>query len=341
MSQIKANGSGKAVKLCMVFGIGCLIAAVSFGSNTVRDKPEQKKAEGAMLISDMDLDEYVSLPVFEGIILEETASQLDYAEVEKSVETALLESAGTLDTVEGDCTISATCAISQEGEYKETMNNYLIGASSSGTKQNNLNKLLNGLHVGESARYEPENEFEGYSGAEVYITIKEIYDIPYPITDKYMEAHTEYSSFKDMVDSTYNSSASTERTRVRKETMDNLIGTLIGRTTFQTFPEALCNEELEVLKKEGTDPEYQDAVSSLKRIFFLAAVIEKNGIANADDLEMRVQQYEEEAGITLDGYEKDRMQFLLYEEDVKNFIYKTITIDSGTQAQAVNQEASS
>lgn len=341
MGQIKANGRRTAGKVCVLFGIGCLIAAVCFASNSVKNNPEKKKPENALLLSDMDLDEYVSLPVFEGITLEESAGQLDYMEVQRSVETALLEASGILDTVEGDCTIVATCAISQDDEYKETMNGYIIGVSSSGSTQNNLSKLLNGLHVGESVRYEPENEFEGYTGAEVYITIKGIYNIPYPVTDKYMEAHTEYSSFQDMVDSTYNSSASTERTRARKETMDNLIDTLVARTTFQTFPESLCNEETEVLKKEGRDPEYQDAVSSLKRIFFLASVIEKNGIANTNDLAARVQQYEEESGIILEGYEKDRMQFLLYEEDVKNFVYKNITIESEVQVQAENEEAAS
>ena len=100
---------------------------------------------------------------------------------------------------------------------------------------------------------------------------------------------------------------------------------MIAKTTFITIPDSLCKEEYEVLQKEDPSSTYEDARESLKKIFFIATVVKEKGLATNEEIDKRASDIMSNEGLT--QYEKERARYLLYEEDVTNYVYKNIKIE--------------
>lgn len=120
------------------------------------------------------------------------------------------------------------------------------------------------------------------------------------------------------------------RESLRQETMDNLIGYSMDQTTFMELPESLYDQEFEVLRKADSGVQFEDAIESLKKVFFIAAVLDRYSLANEKERYRIVNKYEEQHSLELEGYEEERMSYLLLEEEVNNYLYKIIHISEKT-----------
>jgi uncharacterized protein (UPF0216 family) len=272
-----------------------------------------------------DISSYVSLPVLEGMQVEEVVEEKNYDDTEKEIVYTLLKNAGELKKVSEECTVSMDFTISQKGKFVERKKNYLVGIGNR-TLDPDIEEKLIGMKPGDSADLGKVEEFLKYKNKEVYVKVNAVYNIEYPITDDYMQKNTEYSSLDDMVRGTINKDKQQNRTQRREKTMGELLDRVLEKTTFVSIPDSLIEEELKVLDKDGEKHTFKEAEQSLKKVFLIEAVNEKYKLVSAAEMEKRAKDVIESSNAEYSEYEKQRLQYLECEEDVVNFLYKTIDI---------------
>jgi len=267
----------------------------------------------------------VSLPVLEGMQVEEVVEEKNYDDTEKEIVDTLLKNAGELKKVSEECTVSMDFTISQKGKFVERKKNYLVGIGNR-TLDPDIEEKLIGMKPGDSADLGKVEEFLKYKHKEVYVKVNAVYNIEYPITDDYMQKNTEYSSLDDMVRGTINKDKQQNRTQRREKTMGELLDRVLEKTTFVSIPDSLIEEELKVLDKDGEKHTFKEAEQSLKKVFLIEAVNEKYKLVSAAEMEKRAKDVIDSSNAEYSEYEKQRLQYLECEEDVVNFLYKTIDI---------------
>ena len=261
----------------------------------------------------------------EGMQVEEVVEEKNYDDTEKEIVDTLLKNAGELKKVSEECTVSMDFTISQKGKFVERKKNYLVGIGNR-TLDPDIEEKLIGMKPGDSADLGKVEEFLKYKNKEVYVKVNAVYNIEYPITDDYMQKNTEYSSLDDMVRGTINKDKQQNRTQRREKTMGELLDRVLEKTTFVSIPDSLIEEELKVLDKDGEKHTFKEAEQSLKKVFLIEAVNEKYKLVSAAEMEKRAKDVIESSNAEYSEYEKQRLQYLECEEDVVNFLYKTIDI---------------
>lgn len=312
--------------LFLLLGVGCLGVA---GFSAYQDRvisPQMSSASSPVLFSQVsDISSYVSLPVLEGMQVEEVVEEKNYDDTEKEIVDTLLKNAGELKKVSEECTVSMDFTISQKGKFVERKKNYLVGIGNR-TLDPDIEEKLIGMKPGDSADLGKVEEFLKYKNKEVYVKVNAVYNIEYPITDDYMQKNTEYSSLDDMVRGTINKDKQQNRTQRREKTMGELLDRVLEKTTFVSIPDSLIEEELKVLDKDGEKHTFKEAEQSLKKVFLIEAVNEKYKLVSAAEMEKRAKDVIDSPNAEYSEYEKQRLQYLECEEDVVNFLYKTIDI---------------
>lgn len=312
--------------LFLLLGVGCLGVA---GFSAYQDRvisPQVSSSSSPVLFSQVsDISSYVSLPVLEGMQVEEVVEEKNYDDTEKEIVDTLLKNAGELKKVSEECTVSMDFTISQKGKFVERKKNYLVGIGNR-TLDPDIEEKLIGMKPGDSADLGKVEEFLKYKNKEVYVKVNAVYNIEYPITDDYMQKNTEYSSLDDMVRGTINKDKQQNRTQRREKTMGELLDRVLEKTTFVSIPDSLIEEELKVLDKDGEKHTFKEAEQSLKKVFLIEAVNEKYKLVSAAEMEKRAKDVIESSNAEYSEYEKQRLQYLECEEDVVNFLYKTIDI---------------
>ena len=186
---------------------------------------------------------------------------------------------------------------------------------------------LNNAKKGDTVRV-TDTTFNGVEDASVDITISDILNMPYPVTDDYIQNNTEYDSVHDMCSALKNDASGEAKEIAREHTINSLIDTMMEQTTFIQLPESLIQRELEVLQKDDPNATYEQAKHSLYKIFFIASVIKNDGVATKTDLEKRYEKLDKSEKEGLSKYEIERKKYLLFEEDVVTSIYKKVQINS-------------
>ena len=108
--------------------------------------------------------------------------------------------------------------------------------------------------------------------------------------------------------------------------MGELLDRVLEKTTFVSIPDSLIEEELKVFDKDGEKHTFNEAEQSLKKVFLIEAVNEKYKLVSAAEMEKRAKDVIDSSNAEYSEYEKQRLQYLECEEDVVNFLYKTIDI---------------
>lgn len=299
----------KMVFVLFLMGTCCLGAAIQLSKQPDQSLKQERYVEPERL-SQININDYVSLPVIEGLKVHEAEEEDVEADTKAAFE-KILETAEKLDIVYEHCTVIADITISDGDDFIERFTNEPIGVGGLGT---DLDKALVGADTSDSVKVSNVPYFLGYSNVDVRIKIKEIYNMEYPVTEEYMKTHTEYTSLDDMARSIRKMKVSEKRTAMRENTMDALIPETMKATTFVIIPDSLCEKELEVLNEDGESHDYDEAEENVKKLLFLKAVLMQYDLAPESELN---------GG---EDYKQEREQILSYEEDVKTFLYKKISV---------------
>lgn len=297
-----------------------MIEYVEEKSDTVRD-PE--------LLSEIKLGSYVSLPAaFETISIEEEIKETNISSdnVEEVMYDQLLSTAHHLEKAKENTLLLVNFTITKEGNFVTRENDYWMSFRRSKVSDDQVYKTISEMLMNEPVRMTDVN-FEDYENVTVDIEITDIIDMPYPVTDQYVDKNTEYSSVADMQAKLLQQDNRSVKTEARENTLDSLVDVMIRQTTFVSAPESLIQEEFEVLKKENPDAIYSDAQKSIYRILFIAAMIEKYKIASVTDMQKRFEALPLEERSQMTDYEVERTKYLLFEEEVVMFIYKKVQIN--------------
>lgn len=297
---------------------------------------EGGKSTSPELLSDIDMPSYVSLPAsFANIDIVEDLDDISVTEdnVEDVMYEQLLSTAGNMATIEDDdLMLVVNYTVTQGNSVKEVESGYKMGFKQGSplydeTVYDALNELSVGVPVHLDGVY-----FNGYSDVTLDLTVTEIYNMPYPVTDDYIEEKTEYNGVSDMKAELLNDASGEAKAIARQQTINGLIDTMVEQTTFIRIPDSLVVQELAVLQEDNPNATYDEAKHSLRRIFFIAAVIRNYDIATNADIDRRYDSLSDEQKSGLSDYEAERQKYLLYEEDVVTCIYRKVNI-SDQQAE--------
>ena len=323
------------VFLCFLAGAACFISAglyVNKEKAGLNEYAEQTvtKVKSPELLSEINMPQYVSLPAsFYDIDIVEDLDNIEVTEtnVDDVMYEQLLKSANYLQNVAGDGeTLIVDYTITQGGAVQEVKSNYMLGYSKN-TKayDETVYNALKNMVIGSPVHVEGVT-FNGYDNATVDITIINIIDMPYPVTDQYISQNTEYSNVYDMRTALINDSSGEAKKIAREHTISTLIDTMMDQTTFITLPESLINKEFEALQKDDPNATYEEAKHSLYKIFFIASVMKNYDVATKTDMEKRYAKLDASETNGLSAYEVERKKYLLFEEDVVTCIYKKVQI---------------
>ena len=289
-------------------------------TNTVRN-PE--------LLSEINISSYVSLPAsFEAVSIEEQADDMEINEenVDAIIFEQLLARAAKSEQVKNDELLIVNYSVTSDNELVERETDYKLGYGyNSEEMDSDVYNSLKEASIGVPLHLE-DVDFAGYEDVTLDIEIKDIYDMPYPVTDNYVKNNTEYSSLSDMRTRMLQDASDTATSLARNETIGSLISRMMKQTTFLSAPDSLVLKELEVLQKEDERATYEDAQDSLDKIMFIAAVLSKYDIADQADIQERFDSLPEDDRNEMSEYEAERQKYLLFEDDVTNYIYKKIKI---------------
>lgn len=328
------------VFLCFLAGAICFISAglyINKEKAGIEDYVEQPstKNNNPELLSEINMTQYVSLPAsFYDVDIVEDIDNIEITEenVDEIMYEQLQQTAVQLPSVNGDNkTLIVNYTITQDGSVKEVKNNIKIGYNTSETMYDEtVYAALKDATIGTPIHVEDVN-FDGYNKITLDITILTIYDMPYPVTDKYINNNTEYSTVYNMRTALINDASGEAKRIAREHTISTLIDRMIEQTTFIKLPESLINKEFETLSKDNPDVTYDEAKHSLYKIFFISAVLKDYNIATKTDIEKRYSKLDptETAGLT--PYEIERKKYLLFEDDVVTCIYKKIQVTQTSQ----------
>ena len=292
----------------------------------------QKQPE---LLSDINLSSYASLPAaFEAVTISEDADSAKITEdnVEELIYKQLFATASHPDVIADGCSLKVDFSITQNGQISDRKTDYIVGYDQKNMSQN-VYDALKGKKIGDTLRVE-DAEFAGSGTGIVDISVRDIYGMPYPLTDKYISQNTEYASLSDMKTKLVQNAESTVRVQKRQQTLSGLIDEMMKQSTFVTAPDSLVIKELEVLKKDKPDATYSDAQHSFYKLAFIAAMLKKYDIADASEIERRYAALPEEKRSGFTQYEAEREKYLLFEDDVTNYIYRKVQISSDAETEA-------
>lgn len=326
------------VFFCFLAGAICFISAGLYINKQQAGMTEEyvqdtvTKMASPELLSEINMPAYVSLPAsFSDIDIQEGLDNIKVTEsnVDDVMYDQLMSTANCLATIEKDDEmLIVDYTIIKGNDVKEAKSNVSMGYNSkSNLYDENVHKALKGAAIGNPIHLEGVS-FNGYDDVTVDITITNIFDMPYPVTDKYISKNTEYKSVYDMRAALMNDSSGKAKEIARQHTINTLIDTMMKQTTFIKLPESLIMKELEVLQKENETATYDDAKDSLYKIFFITSVVNKYDIATKTDIENRYAKLEDAEKDSLSQYEIERKKCLLFEEDVVTYIYKKVQISS-------------
>ena len=287
------------------------------------------------LLSDINIPQYVSLPVLQSITIEE-AEIAGYKDAEKEALNSVVNMADKLQYVDRACTALIDYTVSKDNEFLDRQYDFLYYVPmDKNLMDGRLMEAFHGKGTGEMFSV-MSVKFLDYQNADVQITIKELYDMPYPLTDQYMAKHTEYASFAAMASAIREEHDKEKRDHTRTSTVNSLLATAIDRTTFVSIPDSLVQEEYKALNNNSGENSYtyEDARKNLRKIFFIAAAIEEYDIASSQALDVRADNYIRTNGIQASDYERERLRYLLYEDEVTNYIYKNVRLVKSTGEEA-------
>ena len=278
---------------------------------------------------------YVSLPEsFSDIDITEDLDNIEVTDdnVQDVMYEQLDKTADRLGSVQSDrsdnITLIVDYTVTQKGKVKEVKSNFKMAYSdNSKIYSDDVYTALNNAKKGDTVRV-TDTTFNGVEDASVDITISDILNMPYPVTDDYIQNNTEYDSVHDMCSALKNDASGEAKEIAREHTINSLIDTMMEQTTFIQLPESLIQRELEVLQKDDSNATYEQAKHSLYKIFFIASVIKNDGVATKTDLEKRYEKLDKSEKEGLSKYEIERKKYLLFEEDVVTSIYKKVQINS-------------
>lgn len=323
------------VLLTFLTGAICFISAglyINKQNNGLGEVIEEQQVNTNVpeLLSQIDMTSYVSLPEsFEDIDIVENLDDIKVTEenVESVMYDQLMKSATQLDTLEGnEKTITMDYTIVKDGDVKEVKTGFVTGYSDeSSIYGEKTYKALKDVSVNTPVHIENAT-FNGFDDAIVDITITNILDMPYPVTDDYISENTEYDSVYNMKSALINDASGEAKEIARTQTINSLIDIMLEQTTFIQLPESLVSQELEVLQKENKNATYADAKHSLNKIFFIASVIDSYDVTTKTDMEKRYEKLDETEKEGLSEYEKERRKYLLFEEDVITCVYKHVQV---------------
>ena len=181
-----------------LFGAGFLFLGAALMSSVPKNEAyyqEQNVSSSPLNLSDVCMEEYVSLPVFEGMEIEESTTVEDDEVAQKEAYQEILKTADKLTVPNKNSTIICDITISKNKEFLDKYEDQSIG-----TKSDFGAALLKILGVDTSQKnIRMEWAYNDIEDATYDIIIKEIYNIPFPITKDYMQKHTQYDSFSSMV----------------------------------------------------------------------------------------------------------------------------------------------
>ena len=329
------------VFLCFFAGATCFISAGLYinrqnaGLEPQKTEETVSKVKSPELLSEIDMTSYVSLPEsFSDIDITEDLDNIEVTDdnVQDVMYEQLDKTADRLGSVQSasrdNITLIVDYTVTQKGKVKEVKSNFKMAYSdNSKIYSNDVYTALNNAKKGDTVRVTDTN-FNGVEDVSVDITISDILNMPYPVTDDYIQNNTEYDSVHDMCSALKNDASGEAKEIAREHTINSLIDTMMEQTTFIQLPESLIQRELEVLQKDDPNATYEQAKHSLYKIFFIASVIKNDGVATKTDLEKRYEKLDKSEKEGLSKYEIERKKYLLFEEDVVTSIYKKVQINS-------------
>lgn len=329
------------VFLCFFAGATCFISAGLYinrqnaGLEPQKTEETVSKVKSPELLSEIDMTSYVSLPEsFSDIDITEDLDNIEVTDdnVQDVMYEQLDKTADRLGSVQSasrdNITLIVDYTVTQKGKVKEVKSKFKMAYSdNSKTYSDDVYTALNNAKKGDTVRV-TDTTFNGVEDASVDITISDILNMPYPVTDDYIQNNTEYDSVHDMCSALKNDASGEAKEIAREHTINSLIDTMMEQTTFIQLPESLIQRELEVLQKDDPNATYEQAKHSLYKIFFIASVIKNDGVATKTDLEKRYEKLDKSEKEGLSKYEIERKKYLLFEEDVVTSIYKKVQINS-------------
>lgn len=329
------------VFLCFFAGATCFISAGLYinrqnaGLEPQKTEETVSKVKSPELLSEIDMTSYVSLPEsFSDIDITEDLDNIEVTDdnVQDVMYEQLDKTADRLGSVQSasrdNITLIVDYTVTQKGKVKEVKSNFKMAYSdNSKIYSDDVYTALNNAKKGDTVRVTDTN-FNGVENVSVDITISDILNMPYPVTDDYIQNNTEYDSVHDMCSALKNDASGEAKEIAREHTINSLIDTMMEQTTFIQLPESLIQRELEVLQKDDPNATYEQAKHSLYKIFFIASVIKNDGVATKTDLEKRYEKLDKSEKEGLSKYEIERKKYLLFEEDVVTSIYKKVQINS-------------
>ena len=327
--------------LCFFAGATCFISAGLYinrqnaGLEPQKTEETVSKVKSPELLSEIDMTSYVSLPEsFSDIDITEDLDNIEVTDdnVQDVMYEQLDKTADRLGSVQSasrdNITLIVDYTVTQKGKVKEVKSNFKMAYSdNSKIYSDDVYTALNNAKKGDTVRVTDTN-FNGVEDVSVDITISDILNMPYPVTDDYIQNNTEYDSVHDMCSALKNDASGEAKEIAREHTINSLIDTMMEQTTFIQLPESLIQRELEVLQKDDPNATYEQAKHSLYKIFFIASVIKNDGVATKTDLEKRYEKLDKSEKEGLSKYEIERKKYLLFEEDVVTSIYKKVQINS-------------
>lgn len=329
------------VFLCFFAGATCFISAGLYinrqnaGLEPQKTEETVSKVKSPELLSEIDMTSYVSLPEsFSDIDITEDLDNIEVTDdnVQDVMYEQLDKTADRLGSVQSasrdNITLIVDYTVTQKGKVKEVKSNFKMAYSdNSKIYSDDVYTALNNAKKGDTVRVTDTN-FNGVEDVSVDITISDILNMPYPVTDDYIQNNTEYDSVHDMCSALKNDASGEAKEIAREHTINSLIDTMMEQTTFIQLPESLIQRELEILQKDDPNATYEQAKHSLYKIFFIASVIKNDGVATKTDLEKRYEKLDKSEKEGLSKYEIERKKYLLFEEDVVTSIYKKVQINS-------------
>lgn len=325
------------VFICFLAGASCFVSAglyINRQNAGLEDYENETvtKVKSPELLSEINMTQYVSLPAsFSDFDITEDLDDIKVTEnnVEDIMYEQLSRTAKQLTYISDDNeTLIANYTVSQKDGKQEVKSNVKFGYSKKSTEYDqNVYKALSGAEIGTPVHVENASFF-GYENATADITVLKIYDMPYPVTDKYIKENTEYESVYDMKTALMNDSSGEAKKIAREHTINTLIDTMMNQTTFIKLPDSLINKELEVLQKTDPNTTLEEAKHSLYKIFFIAAVINDYDVATKTDIEKRYDKLDSSEKSDLSQYEVERKKYLLFEDDVVTCIYKKVQVNN-------------
>ena len=193
------------VFLCFFGGAACFISAGLYINknnagmiNTTQESVQ--KVKSPELLSDINMTQYVSLPAsFSDIDIVEDLDNIEVTEdnVNDIIYDKLLSTATHLSTASDDgILLMVDYTVTKNGAVVDTQTNFKLGYNQdSELYDEKFHDALKDVAIGTPVHIE-DVFFNGNENATVDLTVTNIYNMPYPVTDNYIGENTEYQRFQ-------------------------------------------------------------------------------------------------------------------------------------------------